>query len=46
MHILEKAFKDLEAELTELRNARLGGYDFSESENREISMENEHDEES
>jgi hypothetical protein len=46
MHILEKGFKDLEAELITLRNARLEGKDFSESENREISVDVEHDVES
>ena len=46
MHILDKGFKDLEAELIALRNARLEGKDFSESENREISVDVEHDVES
>ena len=44
MSLLKEAFEGLEKELIELRNRRLGGEDFSESDNRERSIQNEYDE--
>lgn len=44
--ILDQGFKDLELELKNLRDARLNGEDFSESEHREVSVAVEHDAES
>jgi len=38
MSLLKEAFEGLEKELIELRNKRLGGEDFSESDNRERSI--------